>query len=239
MTGGNQRHFLKNAVAETAISGINNAKHASATDLDSFSMFAVFFEVKPRTDGYQLYLETAKELRPLLDTITGFQSIERFNSTARAGWLLSLSFWRDEAALTEWRILERHHQAQQAGRDKMFEDYRIRVGQVFHDKEFGLPARTATRRTAYNDPALCSPAFITVLESSAKTILTDPGAERFESLYTDGKSVLLGGWTNEVAAPVYRDRVAALGDRLRIIEVERDYGMFDRHQAPQYYPGKA
>ncbi len=202
------------------------------------SMFAVIFEVHPRVDGYQQYLDTAKELRPLLDEITGFQSIERFGSTTREGWILSLSFWTDEAALTEWRVLERHHQAQQVGRDKVFQDYRIRVGQVFHDEDFGSSVRIATRRSAYMDPVLRKMSFVTILEATG-TILTDPDAEQFDSFYTEGKSALLRGWTDEAAATAYRDQAAATGHRLRIIEVERDYGMFDRHQAPQYFPGKS
>jgi heme-degrading monooxygenase HmoA len=93
-------------------------------------MMAVIFEVLPRERQGGKYLETAAALRPLLDQVDGFVSIERFESLAHPGKLLSLSFWRDEAALRQWRNIEAHRIAQERGRAEVFADYRLSVVQV-------------------------------------------------------------------------------------------------------------
>ncbi|MDB5847703.1 MAG: antibiotic biosynthesis monooxygenase [Rhodoferax sp.] len=102
-------------------------------------MIAVIFEVEPAPGQRQAYLDTAAALRPLLEGIDGFLSIERFESLAQPGKLLSLSFWRDEAAVQQWRGLETHRAAQRAGLDHVFADYRLRVAEVKRD--YGLHAR--------------------------------------------------------------------------------------------------
>jgi len=102
-------------------------------------MIAVIFEVLPHAEHRQAYLDTAAELRPHLEQIDGFLSIERFESLSLAGKILSLSFWRDEAAVQQWRNLEVHRQAQAAGRDHIFADYRLRVANVLRD--YGLRER--------------------------------------------------------------------------------------------------
>ena len=102
-------------------------------------MIAVIFEVEPRAGRAQAYLDTAARLRPLLDGIDGFISIERFESLAQSGRYLSLSFWRDEAAVAAWRALGEHRAAQAAGRDEIFADYRLRVASVLRD--YGMTER--------------------------------------------------------------------------------------------------
>ena len=102
-------------------------------------MIAVIFEVTPSADGRDRYLELAAELKPLLQEIDGFLSIERFQSLTDPGKLLSLSFWRDEAAVQAWRRLEAHRQAQSEGRAGVFADYRLRVAAVLRD--YGMQAR--------------------------------------------------------------------------------------------------
>ncbi|WP_256080658.1 antibiotic biosynthesis monooxygenase [Massilia sp. YIM B04103] len=102
-------------------------------------MIAVIFEVSPKAEGRQEYLDIAASLRPLLDEIDGFISIERFQSLSQPGKLLSLSFFRDEAAIAEWRRLEAHRAAQSAGRGALFEDYRLRIASVVRD--YGLHER--------------------------------------------------------------------------------------------------
>jgi len=96
-------------------------------------MIAVIFEVQPRPGQQQAYLDTAASLRPLLAEVDGFISIERFESLSTPGRILSLSFWRDEAAVVQWRQLEKHRGAQAAGRSSIFSDYRIRVAEVVRD----------------------------------------------------------------------------------------------------------
>lgn len=100
-------------------------------------MIAVIFEVWPA--DRDAYLGIAADLRPLLDGIDGFLSIERFQSLAEPGKLVSLSFWRDEAAVTAWRNLEAHRNAQAQGRGGVLADYRLRIGHIVRD--YGLNDR--------------------------------------------------------------------------------------------------
>src|SRR3974377_1875030 len=96
-------------------------------------MYAVIFEVEPEPDRLQDYLDLAGRLRPQLEQIDGFISIERFRSLIQDGKILSLSFWRDEQAIARWRHQEQHHAAQRTGRERIFRDYRIRVSAVVRD----------------------------------------------------------------------------------------------------------
>ncbi|NTX34131.1 antibiotic biosynthesis monooxygenase [Myxococcus sp. CA033] len=96
-------------------------------------MIAVIFEARLSSDGQREYLDLADQLRPLLARIDGFISIERFQSLSSPDRLLSLSFWRDEAAVQQWRQLEAHRAAQARGRESVFADYRLRVATVLRD----------------------------------------------------------------------------------------------------------
>ncbi|HEX4301433.1 MAG TPA: antibiotic biosynthesis monooxygenase [Rhizomicrobium sp.] len=96
-------------------------------------MIAVIFEVEPKDGEREAYLRIAAQLRPLLDGIDGFLSIERFESLATPGKILSLSFWRDEAAVAAWRNLESHRAAQARGRGEIFRGYRLRIAGVIRD----------------------------------------------------------------------------------------------------------
>lgn len=102
-------------------------------------MIAVIFEVLPAEGRRETYLGIAADLRPLLDGIDGFISIERFQSLANPDKVLSLSFWRDEAAVKEWRNGAEHRAAQDAGRHGVFADYRLRIASVVRD--YGLNER--------------------------------------------------------------------------------------------------
>jgi len=102
-------------------------------------MIAVIFEVWPENDGAESYFDLAAGLRPLLDEVDGFISIERFESVTTKGKYVSLSFWRDEEALWEWRNLSQHREAQALGRGELFSDYRIRVASVVRD--YGMTDR--------------------------------------------------------------------------------------------------
>lgn len=102
-------------------------------------MIAVIFEVTPASGQQQTYLDLAASLRPELDRMDGFISIERFSSLTQEGKILSLSFWRDEAAVEQWRQFEQHRMAQARGRNGVFADYRLRVAGVIRD--YGLSER--------------------------------------------------------------------------------------------------
>lgn len=229
-------------------------------------MFAVIFEVNPKPARHDEYLDLATMLRPELDGIEGFLSIERFASQSRPGWILSLSFWRDEAAVVRWRTHGLHHEVQEKGRFEVFRDYRLRVSQVVTDDAPGEAQRRPDRRTAYNDVRAHPPTFVAVLEvepagdgqgarsdraavDGADTERMDGflGGEWFDSISVEGKRAYLTSWRDEATALAWHDRAMGLlaararatgpdaTFRLRVTEVERDYGMFARAEAPQYY----
>lgn len=102
-------------------------------------MIAVIFEVFPAEGQTDAYLAMAAEMRPLVEKIPGFISVERFQSLTTPGKLLSVSFFEDEAALDQWRALTAHRGAQKAGRTRMFADYRLRVASVIRD--YGMNER--------------------------------------------------------------------------------------------------
>jgi heme-degrading monooxygenase HmoA len=117
-------------------------------------MYAVIFEVWPADGRRQEYLDLAADLRSVLEQVDGFISVERFESLTAPGKLLSLSFWRDEAALEAWRRLDLHRAAQAAGRAGVFANYRLRVAGVVRD--YGLFEREqapADSRAAHDPPA--------------------------------------------------------------------------------------
>jgi len=96
-------------------------------------MIVVIFEAKPSAPGKQAYLDAAAALRPQLDDIAGFLSVERFASLSEPGKILSLSTWRNEAAVRAWRTAADHRAVQERARRGIFEDYRLRVAQVLRD----------------------------------------------------------------------------------------------------------
>jgi heme-degrading monooxygenase HmoA len=102
-------------------------------------MIAVIFEVWPHPDARQSYLDIAASLADELRGMDGFLSVERFASLTEPDKLLSLSMWRDEAAVAAWRNRPRHRDAQSAGRDRVFRDYRLRIAAVVRD--YGLNER--------------------------------------------------------------------------------------------------
>ena len=96
-------------------------------------MIAVIFEVKPKPGRKDAYLGAAADLKPLLETMDGFISVERFESLTDKGKLPSLSFWRDEAAVQAWRNTMEHRRTQARGRAQIFADYHLRIASVVRD----------------------------------------------------------------------------------------------------------
>ena len=102
-------------------------------------MIAVIFEVFPAEGKWDEYFDMAAALRPELDKIEGFISIERFKSVSDPNKVLSLSFWKDENSIQQWRNLEVHRRAQAEGRRSVFDDYRLRVAEV--NRDYGMNER--------------------------------------------------------------------------------------------------
>jgi heme-degrading monooxygenase HmoA len=216
-------------------------------------MFAVIFEVSPREEQWDAYLGYAKMLRPELEQIDGFIDNERFSSFRRKGWLLSLSTWRDEKAVVCWRTAARHHDVQQKGRGEVFADYHLRVGEIVADSQ--PPAGETLRQQRFDETraeakliALSEAALVGLpsppdaLTIAARLGRPDPATsaglvdwDAFESITQPGKFILLTSWRDASAAEGWTDRKNG-GIRQRRVRVIRDYGMFDRAEAPQYYP---
>lgn len=205
-------------------------------------MLALLFEVTPKSDGYQRYLDIAATLRLALEKHDGFLFIDRYRSLSRSETILSHSLWRDEASLAAWRTFEPHHHAQVAGREQVFADYRLRIADVVFARTLQTADWRPTRPSSYNEPAARPPRHIVVATSSETPSGREP-TERFESLNQPGEFLSLYEVDNFETGML---QIAALTDSIlsgtasgstsfRLCEVERDYGMFERREAPQYY----
>ena len=102
-------------------------------------MIAVIFETYPADGKYNEYLDIAANLKPELVKIDGFISIERFQSMSDPEKIVSLSFWRDEESILQWRNIELHRDAQHKGRESIFSNYRLRIASVIRD--YGMNER--------------------------------------------------------------------------------------------------
>jgi len=203
-------------------------------------MIALFFEVQTRPGHRDQYLTLAASLRPELDAIGGCLFIDRFSSLTREDLLLSYQIWQDEGAMTAWRVHGYHHEVQTIGREKVFSDYRIRIAQVVHEERPGQPVWQPERRTPYNDPARRPSTFVLVAESKRAElpVETEWQRESFKSVYRDGSFAHLIDVPDQQSGLELGRRLLAdpMMEYFRIVEVMRDYGMYDRTEAPQYYP---
>jgi heme-degrading monooxygenase HmoA len=219
-------------------------------------MFSVIFEVLPATGRKDDYLALAKHLKPILETIDGFIDNERFESRLRPGWVLSHSTWRDEKSVVRWRTQGEHHTVQEKGRFDIFADYHLRVGEATFDNDPPKEAPLMQQRLDETEIGLAK--FVTFTEitpvkgvafaAQADLVPAHLGFDLkdaalvtrdiFESIYNPGKLALLIGWKDAQAAnawsPKQIDGVEKL--RHRRIRIVRDYGRFDRREAPQFYP---
>lgn len=218
-------------------------------------MFSVLFEVNPKADQWDTYLGIAKMLRPELEQIDGFIDNIRYASLTRPGWLLSLSGWRDEKSLVRWRVKTNHHNAQQRGRDRVFVDYHLRIGQITADTQ--LPVGHLLREQRLDETEAGAGTTVTLLDAKrtpewvkqagadaiAKSLGLDLQAadlvawDVFDAVLTPGDVIAMITWRDQSAAEAFERHAALTGDtRVRRIRIIRDYGMFDRREAPQYYP---
>ncbi|BBK30147.1 heme-degrading monooxygenase HmoA [Stella humosa] len=221
-------------------------------------MFAVLFEAQPGPDQWDAYLGHARMLRPELEQVDGFVDNVRYRSLTRPGWLLSLSSWRDEKALVRWRTQAMHHGVQEDGRRQILRDYHLRVGQLTQDTR--LPAGQALPEQRLDETETGDATTIVLVDASrppewveasdagavAGWLGLPPGADDliawdvFHAVLTPGDVILLLSWRDRAAAEAFAAGLALPdGARLRRVRVVRDYGMFDRREAPQYYPDAA
>jgi heme-degrading monooxygenase HmoA len=219
-------------------------------------MFIVVFEVQPKKERWDDYLSLAKELKPKLEAIDGFIDNERFKSKRDERRVLSLSTWRDEKAVVRWRTHSGHHGVQEKGRFEVFEDYHLRVGEITSDTQPPRGVTVEQKRfdtTAIGEAKALTITELTLTEKSvlgAKPYLQLPARlgldtnddnlvdhDVFESIYNPGKLALLVSWRNAQATESWDLREPESAQlRHRRVRVIRDYGMFERREAPQYYP---
>jgi heme-degrading monooxygenase HmoA len=203
-------------------------------------MIGLFFEVQTKQGHRDQYLDLAASLRPALDANGGCLFIDRFQSLSRDNLLLSYQIWQDEGALTAWRVHARHHRVQEVGREAVFSDYRIRIAQVIHEARPKQPVWKPERRTPYNDPARRAPTYVLAAESknAGLPVKTDWRRDTFSSVYREGQIAHLIDVPDaqsgiDLGARLFADSTT---EYVRVFEVMRDYGMYDRTEAPQYYP---
>jgi heme-degrading monooxygenase HmoA len=217
-------------------------------------MFCAMLEVNPKSDQFENYFGMAKMLRPELEKIDGFIDNDRYSSLTRPGWLLSLSSWRDEKALVRWSVEGHHHKVMQAARDRVFADYRMHIGEFVADTRIPAGQPLLQQRLDVTEAALGKA--ITLLDAKrdpdwvkqagadavAKSLGCEPHTANlvewdvFEAVTTPGVVIALVKWSDLAAAEAFARAAKRPEDvRLRNIRVVRDYGMFDRREAPQYF----
>lgn len=218
-------------------------------------MFSVIFEVHPKPDQWDAYLSHAKMLRPELEAVDGFVDNIRYRSLTREGWVLSLSGWRDEKSVIRWRTAMRHHVAQEKGRSEILLDYHLRVGQITRDTH--VPAGQTVAEQRLDETEIGAGTAVTLVDAKWRASLpaTANAAETAACLGLDPCAAGLVGWDvydavlspgNLILSMTWKTKADAdafamsgnlpNGARLRQIRIVRDYGMFDRREAPQYYP---
>jgi heme-degrading monooxygenase HmoA len=218
-------------------------------------MFSVIFEVLPNAGQKDNYLDYAKHLKPILESIDGFVDNERFESQLRPGWVLSHSTWRDEKSVVRWRSEGEHHAAQERGRFEIFQDYHLRIGDVIADTD--PPKQAPIHPLRFDETEVGAGKFATLTEivprkgaafaSQADLLPAHLGLDItngvvanhdvWASIYNPGKLALLVGWkTAEAASRWMPNRIDGIEKlRHRCVRVIRDYGRFDRREAPQFY----
>ena len=218
-------------------------------------MFSVIFEVRPKPEQWDAYLGNAKMLRPELEQVDGFVDNIRYKSLTRDGWILSLSGWRNEKAVVRWRTATRHHAVQEKGRSEILLDYHLRVGQVTHDTR--VPAGQRIEEQRFDETEVGEGTTVTLIDARLPATSCDAGSasgiasylrldpkvhglaswDVYDAVLTPGDVILMMVWkTKADAAAFTRSMTLPPGGRLRHVRVVRDYSMFDRREAPQYYP---
>ena len=217
-------------------------------------MFSAMLEVHPIPEQVDAYLGMAKMLRPELDKIDGFIDNNRYASLTREGWLLSLSSWRDEKSLVRWRTEATHNKIMQAARDRVFSGYRMRIGQTVSDTHVPgghvlLEQRLDVTETGQGKAVTLHDGKFSRewmkqsgAEAVAKALGVDTSAtdlvswDVFDALMAPGDVIAVLTWRDQAAAEAFLGEGAtADASRLRNIRIIREYGMFDRREAPQYF----
>lgn len=218
-------------------------------------MFSVIFEVHPRREKWDDYLGNAKMLKPELERVPGFVDNIRYASLTREGWILSLSGWRDEKSVVRWRTRMRHHEVQEKGRGDILSDYHLRVGQVTHDTR--VPAGCEILEQRLDETEVGEGTAVTLIDATVTKEWVEARTPQeialhlgfdlnscdrvswdvFDAVLTPGEIILMISWKDQATAKAFALSATTPDDaRVRAVRVVRDYAMFDRREAPQYYP---
>lgn len=190
-------------------------------------MFAVIFLVEPHPDRWDEYLAHAADLRPELERIDGFLDNRRYRCRRQPGRVLSLSLWCDEKAVIRWRTHAGHHAVQHQGRQAVFRDYHLRVGEVTHEDGRALP------RTRMDTTETGQARMLSLIENPVGPVPAVPAdGTFFDGITIAGSSLLLLPWRISAGPP----GTILAGDRRLDVAILRDYGLHDRREAPQYHP---
>ena len=195
-------------------------------------MHALFFEVTPRPGHEDDYFKIAAALRPILEQNHGLIFIDRYKSLARPGTILSHSLWRDEASLVKWRNDTKHRAAQRAGREQHFSDYRLRITQVIQS----FTHENGEQKPLPETDQSPGPRRLMAVVETTGSPFGDEG-EAFESVSREGVYVrVLSIETDHQGSEIIRAAGEAdFVTSARLCLVSRDYGMFERSEAPQSF----
>jgi len=198
-------------------------------------MQVLLFEMKPRAGHEEHYFRHVDKLRPLLLKQEGLLFIDRFKSLSRAGVILSHSLWRDEAAIAKWRTDSEHHRSQAAGRTKHFEDYRIRISHALEAHESGKQPEQWSHSGSYRAATQNDSRLLVITASTGEAY--HGSGEIFLSVNIDKSflSVESASSTTQAQQMVATAKQNPAVSRVILSSVSRDYGMYDRSEAPQYF----
>jgi heme-degrading monooxygenase HmoA len=217
-------------------------------------MFSVIFEVRPHAKEWESYLGFAQLLRPDLFKVDGFIDNIRYRSLTRDGWLLSLSGWVDEKSLIRWRTQARHRGVQERGRESVLADYHLRVGQITDDTH--VPDGQILTEQRLDETEIGKGTAIILIDARTLTEWVESTSiedivawlgfdscasgivewDLFDAVLSPGDLILLTTWHDHKAAAEFMRSIRTQRGRLREVRVVRDYSMYDRREAPQYYP---
>lgn len=200
-------------------------------------MIALFFEVSPSPGNEDKYLAIAGSLRSELDASGGVLFLDRYRSLTRPATMLSHQLWLDEASLARWRANGHHYAAQTCGRQGVFEDYRLRVGAVVAEMVLGRDIAQHEPGITYKSASEGAAAYVAVVRSMGQPMTLENG-EVWRSVYDDTSYAWVGELPSKQAGVTLLGHTATLAcvSAAQLCLVSRDYGMFDRSQAPQYFP---
>ncbi len=199
-------------------------------------MQTLLFEMQPKAGHEDHYFAHAAKLKPLVLKEPGLLFLDRFQSMSREGLILSHSRWRDEAAIASWRANSMHYQTQVAGRTKHFSDYRIRIGTPILSLDEQGAVLHHENHGSYREEGEKQPRYHAIIASEDAPY--DGTGESFKSVNIEGAYLHIQDCTTLEDGDTLIESLKEV-DAVQYAYLSltsRDYGMFEREEAPQYMP---